>query len=902
MHTIPPPADSPAIPGESSSGPAIAGLVALIVVLGGVAAYLSHFPPPQLIAWLQPPATAPATTGPSGIAAPLDTTPLAEPALGFAWLFDEKEWRTPENPLQEYKEGLVRVRTVMERKQPAADATIRARIVVREGSGIAGVFLRSTPEEGRYRLAIDPDLRFVRLVHQGPAGTHELGKHRFFRSLLKGDRVVLELDAEGDKLSGLVNGERVIDAVDTRSFKAGTWGIESTDGWFELVEVPLPPPGGMIAQAEPATRPVAATPAPKAAAGTPAPAAPASATAPMPATPAPAPMAEPAPVGPLSETGKWLASMEPQWQAAFEKEVLAPYVKSLADLRTQFIGMVETQLAAATQARKLDDAAFFRGERKRLEAGEDVPMTDESIVPPALKNLRNGYRTELARHDKGRFERAKTFFAKTDTILAQNQATLTQRQRNAEALEVKAKRDQLAALWVKPPVSIAPAAATPATATAAATPAPARPAIGATPSPTIAKMPARQVVEKLLALGAGVSVTPRGSEVATEVEEISKLPGERFEITTVNFPLQPPKPLTAEDLAILEALHDVKVLSLRGSAVTDAVLEKIRPFRQLEILTLEGAAVTAASAPVLSTLTGLKELQLRNMGLGDEAIKALAQCRKIEELHLVSLPIGDEALATVGKLPSLERLWLTNVDKVTSAGVGHLAECRSLRRLYLTGSGVSSPTLDAVARCSSLEFLSLAGNALKDDQIAGLSALTRLQTLNLSNTGIVGTAFAKWGVRSSLTTLNMTNQPGVNDVALKAIGAAFPKLENLDITGLPFAATSEGFAAIGRLRSLRTLEVRGGVVNDEIMGEIAKCNDLATLTIPAAKLTDPGIVALARLGKLTRLDLDAPPVTEAALKALARCKTLRSLGISAETPAEVETKLRAALPNVEIRK
>lgn len=885
----------------------LAGLAVVTLIIGGLSAYYYFNPPPQLTKLLQPRKWAPRAyqLGP----APKDMTPLPDATQGYVWLFDEAEWRAPGGEKNKYEEGMVHIGTRMEKPQPSPNGEIRARVLIREGGGLAGVFMRSTPENGRYRLAIDPDLSHVRLVHEGPNGTQELGKHRFFKYLDRGGRITLELRAQGDRISATVNGERVIEADDSRSKEAGTWGIESSDAWFELVEVPIPTPKNLVAEATPAEpAPAPAEPAPMPAA------------APVPAVAAPMPAG-----GPQTETGKWLATMEPQWQEAFDREVMAPYDKSVGDLKKQLLTAVDSGFATAQQGGNRDEIAFFRGEKKRLEANEDIPMTDETIIPPSLVKLRTNYRTQLARVEKDRADRAKTFFARVESLLAQRQAMLTQRGLAAEVAEVKLKRDQFAALWIKPApgaaVAAAPAptpgmpaamagmpAANPAPgappAVPGATPAPARPPLGTAPAAAtgVAKMPPRQVVEKLLSLGATVSVMHRNSTTATDVKAVSELNNDRFAIVNVDFGRDPnAKPVSTEDYAILEALHEVVDLGLRGPGVTDAIMEKLRGFRQLSQLNIEGVKATAASAPVLGTLPSLKYLTLRG-GFGDEFIKALAGCRKIERLSLYSLPVSDTGLAPLGKLPALQELDLTNLTKLTSTGFAFLAECRSLKRLNLSGSAVSSNTLEMVGKCNSLENLSLAGNPLKDDQIAGLSTLNKLKTLNLSNTGIIGTGFATWPVRTGMTTLNLTNQPGVDDAALKAIGSAFPKLDSLDISAVPLGATQAGFASIARMRNLRSLRVGGGVVNDEIMSEIAKCSDLQSLHIPGGRLSEPGAASMARLTKLTQLDLDVPPITDEALKSLARCRALKTINIGADASAEVENKLKAGLPGMTIRR
>ena len=196
----------------------------------------------------------------------------------------------------------------------------------------------------------------------------------------------------------------------------------------------------------PAT-PTPATPIP----ATPTPATPTPAT-PTPATPKPeaAPPSTPAPRAatpapkPPSATGKWLAEQEPQWQAAFANEVSTPFEKNVADLKKRYL----TTLAAARGGGELDT------ESKLLADGGDVPATDEATTLAALKTLRSNYRLNLKNLEADRLAKAKSVVARCDAILGRNQMLLTQSQRLDEALEIKAKRGQLAAAWLKPPLSL----------------------------------------------------------------------------------------------------------------------------------------------------------------------------------------------------------------------------------------------------------------------------------------------------------------------------------------------------------------------------------------------------------------------------------------------------------------
>ena len=156
------------------------------------------------------------------------------------------------------------------------------------------------------------------------------------------------------------------------------------------------------------------------------------------------------PPKPQSATGKWLAEQEPQWRAAFAEEVSAPFGKGVAGLKTQYTTALDPKLIAAAHAGRLDEVGAFRAELQRLASGADVPAVDEAATPIVLKLLRSSYRQSLTLLEAGRLTKAKAVLARYDAILAQSQALLTQRKLLDEAREIKTKREQLAAAWLKP--------------------------------------------------------------------------------------------------------------------------------------------------------------------------------------------------------------------------------------------------------------------------------------------------------------------------------------------------------------------------------------------------------------------------------------------------------------------
>ena len=174
-------------------------------------------------------------------------------------------------------------------------------------------------------------------------------------------------------------------------------------------------------------------------------------TTPAPTPPAPR-TATPAPKPP-SVTGKWLSVQEPQWQAAFAAEVSAPFEKGVADLKKQYVTALDAQLAVAARSGQLDDAVALRAERKLLADGGAIPDADEATTLAALKALRASYRKIFAGLEAERVSKATIVHGRYDAILAKSLLPLTQSQRLDEALEVKAKREQLSAAWLKPPMS-----------------------------------------------------------------------------------------------------------------------------------------------------------------------------------------------------------------------------------------------------------------------------------------------------------------------------------------------------------------------------------------------------------------------------------------------------------------
>ncbi len=645
---------------------------------------------------------------------------------------------------------------------------------------------------------------------------------------------------------------------------------------------PKPKPKSKPAAKKPATAaPAAATPSPEPA---PAPSTPAPmvASLPLPAA-TPPPAATPAPP---PEPASWLATTSEQMQAAYQREVRAPFDSAIAKIRKQYVAVIDASIAAATTTARRDLVLALRAERQRVESGQ--PMVDDGKPPaiPELKPLRDNWRVQFAKLDKDRFERAKALLARYEPALAQRETQLTAEQKLEDLAALKARRAEIAGAWLVPPAGQSADAA------------PAAPIKG-----RLAPLP---LIRSLLELNARVWVRNAPGTTRYEVKTISDLKTEKFEWDEVEFRPRAAggAPIGDGDLAILEQLSDSPGLALEGIAITDVTIERLRALRSLRHLRLENVkGITGKSFELIAALPELTSLALINVPAGDDAIATLAPLTKLTKLRFNDLPITDASLRIVAAMPALEDLEFGGGKiRVTSAAWECIPRMHKLARLYPKGSALDGVMTGHIARCTGLTRLSFQDQPITDAALAPLSTLSRLTSLTLGGTKVSGSAFKSWPVRNNLITLHLDDCPGLDDSVLRAIATAFPKLETLEIGGAAGSINRAGVAELLKLRQLSNLRVQGDAATDNMATELARLETLTQLDLDKAALTEAGLNALAKLPKLHKLSLDNPPITDGALRAFKKFRKLREITVSPATPEAIFTRLRADLPGLSIKR
>lgn len=290
----------------------------------------------------------------------------------------------------------------------------------------------------------------------------------------------------------------------------------------------------------------------------------------------------------------------------------------------------------------------------------------------------------------------------------------------------------------------------------------------------------------------------------------------------------------------------------------------------------------------------------------------------------------DDLLARIAGIEGLAGLSLGGSWRVTDEGVRHLARVPTLRRLDLSGTGITDAALDVLRELPALEQLSLAGTPVTDEGAARLAHAERLEKLDLGGTATGDGALRALAGKARLHELHtgrLVTQRGItllheiprfaawhggtvrvgmfeHDVPTRltlrgtfgdAGVAALSGLDglcalNLDDASLPITA-----AALASLATLPHLVVLAVDAKDDWMSHIARLPHLRALLAQDTTAGDDGFVALARSRTVEYVwGRRCHNLRTRGFVALAEMPTLRGLSVSCRN---VDDAGLAALPS-----
>lgn len=291
-----------------------------------------------------------------------------------------------------------------------------------------------------------------------------------------------------------------------------------------------------------------------------------------------------------------------------------------------------------------------------------------------------------------------------------------------------------------------------------------------------------------------------------------------------------PSPGGDADLVFLQALSNLRSLSIRGCGSGSSLAGVLGSFRRLESL---------------------------GLGWGDRSPAAMEQIASLEFLRTLTIGRGrwltDEALSCLAP-PNLESLSVKGMRWFTGEGLEALVDAGSpLRELTLQSPRLSDACMLFATSFPSLSELTLRGTSgITDEGIAYLGDAECLRALELSSCeGITDRGFTALRGATALERLRLSCVPDLGAAACEAI-AELP-LRTLSV--FDSALDDEGLGRLCQLRELETLHLAGSGgcrVTDRGLEQLLRLPQLRSVTVRASELTARSAAVLRQLPNLER--------------------------------------------------
>lgn len=300
-------------------------------------------------------------------------------------------------------------------------------------------------------------------------------------------------------------------------------------------------------------------------------------------------------------------------------------------------------------------------------------------------------------------------------------------------------------------------------------------------------------------------------------------------------------------LSVFSNLKELKVA--HSAAVNDQIALSFSALSSLTLLSLSGTQVSGASFAQLSTLK-LKTLHVAGCRIyHPDAPLGLELMTDLTSLDLTDTPLTADNFKFLAALTALTALWLvkTSFDDTSVAALSSFASLRALRSLDV--ADCRALTVLPVRSCAlALESLSLKRTAIRAP-CDELYALTNLTFLNVCRTGAVDSNnHLNIASLCKLRTLTLAEAVGVDDALMAALPHSLTSLNVAACAGL----TAAGMAAVGELKGLRFLCLKGCQIGDEGVMALTGLHRLETLVLETGLLTAKGLEAYHAAGRERR--------------------------------------------------
>uniref|UniRef100_A0A1A7YYE5 Uncharacterized protein n=1 Tax=Iconisemion striatum TaxID=60296 RepID=A0A1A7YYE5_9TELE len=262
----------------------------------------------------------------------------------------------------------------------------------------------------------------------------------------------------------------------------------------------------------------------------------------------------------------------------------------------------------------------------------------------------------------------------------------------------------------------------------------------------------------------------------------------------------------------------LRLLSIKQTKVKDVTA--LAEMSGLQTLSLDGTGITEASLEKLATHPALSSLSLGGVTVkdGDHALEIISG---LKLSHLI-LPgrhtVTDSGLSFLCRLSLLSELDLTDYTQVTDQGVHQLSTMTRLKKLSLSNTQVTDAGLSSLRGLQELQELCLDRTAVTSRGVAELiTCLPHLQVLGLASTQVGDTVVRRGLIRChQLVKINLS-RTRITDHGLKHLKGMRLSQVNLDGTGVSLMGIA-GLLSVTSISSIRASNTRT-IPPDEVSDE-----------------------------------------------------------------------------------
>lgn len=235
-------------------------------------------------------------------------------------------------------------------------------------------------------------------------------------------------------------------------------------------------------------------------------------------------------------------------------------------------------------------------------------------------------------------------------------------------------------------------------------------------------------------------------------------------------------PVTMEGLKVIAKNKKLRNLDLSWTPVKD--ISPLQELPNLKIISLRGTAVDDESMAAFGS-DSVEEMVLHNTGVTGATLKGF---KNLQQLRMIETKANDEGLKGISELKSLKLLWLGNTG-VTDAGLKHLAGLTNLEELYLDGTKVNGSGIKELSGCKALKSLKV---RMTDETV---KALVEMKMLHVASGAWIQSRKPQ-PTDDDITSLSLGE---ITDAGLKCLHG-FTSLKNLSLHGAK--VTDEGVAEL----------------------------------------------------------------------------------------------------------